>query len=92
MVSKIRLGVFETNSSSTHSVVICSDEELEKWKNGELVYYSWDEELVPLEELEYPGDCDTYDQFGEYFEVDHTRYVTKSGEVINIICRYGYDS
>ena len=30
----IRLGTFETNSSSTHSMVICSEEEYEKWANG----------------------------------------------------------
>lgn len=40
MTKQIRMGVFETNSSSTHSMVICTKEEYEKWKNGEYVYVS----------------------------------------------------
>ena len=32
----VRFGTFETNSSSTHSMVIMSKEEKNKWKNGEL--------------------------------------------------------
>ena len=33
---QIRLGTFETNSSSTHSLVIGTPEQIEKWENGEL--------------------------------------------------------
>ena len=32
----IRMGTFETNSSSTHSIAICTKEQYEKWTNGEL--------------------------------------------------------
>lgn len=32
----IRRNVFETNSSSTHSLTICSEDEYDKWVNGEL--------------------------------------------------------
>jgi hypothetical protein len=35
-MKSIRLGVFETNSSNTHSLTICLKEDYEKWKNGEL--------------------------------------------------------
>lgn len=31
----IRNGVFETNSSSTHSICICSEDEFNKWIGGE---------------------------------------------------------
>lgn len=34
----IRQGAFETNSSSTHSLTICSSEEYTKWENGELYW------------------------------------------------------
>ena len=37
----IRNQTFETNSSSTHSMVICTDEEYEKWSNGELFASRW---------------------------------------------------
>jgi hypothetical protein len=33
----VRYGVFETNSSSSHSISIVSKKEFEKWKNGEYV-------------------------------------------------------
>lgn len=33
---QVRLATFETNSSSTHTLVIVSKEEFEKWKRGEL--------------------------------------------------------
>lgn len=48
----IRIGTFETNSSSTHSITMCMAEEYEKWKNGELYYDRWDCELVSKEEVE----------------------------------------
>lgn len=37
-IKQVRLGVFETNSSSTHSLVVCTKEEYDKWKSGELYY------------------------------------------------------
>jgi len=33
----IRIGVFETNSSSTHSITMCSKDEYKKWSNGEIL-------------------------------------------------------
>ena len=33
---QIRQGVFETNSSSTHSITITSESDFDKWKNGEV--------------------------------------------------------
>ncbi|MGN0967028.1 MAG: DUF3835 domain-containing protein [Candidatus Coprovivens sp.] len=48
----IRQGCFETNSSSTHSITLCMENEFEKWKNGELYWNRWDEKLVPKEEVE----------------------------------------
>jgi len=32
----IRRGVFETNSSSTHSITMCSVEDYDKWEKGEM--------------------------------------------------------
>lgn len=90
---QIRHGVFETNSSSTHSMVVCSDEDLQKWMNGELLYDY--EELVPREDLpqEYLENYKTYEQFmnTDYEEVGEQTYTTKSGEVVNIIYKYGHD-
>lgn len=41
MKISIRRGVFETNSSSTHSLTICTEDEFNKWKNGEM-YLTYD--------------------------------------------------
>lgn len=34
-MKQIRRNTFETNSSSTHSMVIGTEDEIEKWRNGE---------------------------------------------------------
>ena len=41
MKKQIRRGVFETNSSSTHSLTMCSEEEFEQWKKGEVLFDAW---------------------------------------------------
>lgn len=38
MKRQIRYGVFETNSSSTHSLTMCSEEEFEDWKRGKVLF------------------------------------------------------
>lgn len=39
MKRQIRRGVYETNSSSTHSLVMCSGEEYNKWCSGKLLFW-----------------------------------------------------
>lgn len=46
----IRQGTFETNSSSTHSLTMCSGSEFDKWKNGELFYSESHDKFVSKEE------------------------------------------
>jgi hypothetical protein len=36
MKRQIRQGVFETNSSSTHSITMCTKNEFDDWRNGKL--------------------------------------------------------
>jgi hypothetical protein len=48
---KIRTGIFETNSSLTHSLVIVSNSDFKKWVEGKLIYYSVDETLIPPEDI-----------------------------------------
>lgn len=35
-MKQIRRGVFETNSSSVHSITMCMKPDFDKWKNGEV--------------------------------------------------------
>lgn len=51
-VIKIRRGVFETNSSSTHSITICTKEEYKSFVNNELYIDDYSGELITQEELE----------------------------------------
>ena len=52
MKETIRSSVFETNSSSTHSLSICSKEEYDKWRNGETVYCPGEEKFKPVGEVD----------------------------------------
>jgi hypothetical protein len=51
MKTSIRTGVFETNSSSTHSLTIETKENYEAWQNGELFFDMYDDRLVTEEEI-----------------------------------------
>lgn len=50
MKISIRRGVFETNSSSTHSLTICTDDEFKKWQNNEMLFDTCKKKLVTIEE------------------------------------------
>lgn len=49
---QVRNNVFETNSSSVHSITICPEDEFKKWKNGELLFDRYNDELISLKEAE----------------------------------------
>ncbi len=85
---QVRLGIFETNSSSTHNLVVCTDEELDKWKRGEL---SYDGDTTLVEACENDPDTVDYAAFGEDLDIAVHQHELKNGDIINIVCRYGYD-
>ena len=43
---KIRKGVFETNSSSTHSIIICSQAEYKQLEAGNLFIKRYNDKLI----------------------------------------------
>ena len=47
----VRKNVFETNSSSTHSITMCSENEYDKWKSGELFYKRCYEKFYTKEQI-----------------------------------------
>lgn len=49
----IRRSVFETNSSSTHSLTMCMKDEFDKWKNGELLFNVDSGSFIPNERHEF---------------------------------------
>lgn len=67
----VRFNTFETNSSSTHSCVICTPEEYSAWEQGKL-YIDYDGNFYTIEELkaeyETAEDNGRYDDFEEWAE------------------------
>lgn len=89
MKRQIRLGVFETNSSMTHSLSMCTKEQFEKWKNGEIWWDKWHNVFTEIKN----DDCITYEKFTEleYEEVFETEYTTPNGETVIAFGYAGYD-
>ena len=95
----IRRNVFETNSSSTHSLCICTQEEYDKWKNKEAIFDRWGEEIISaedylkLEDKWVKEECQTYDEYfdDEYLEFYDYKFVTPSGDKMVAFGKYGYD-
>ena len=48
---KIRFNIFESNSSSTHTLIISTKEDYKKWKSGKLYLDAWHGELLTEEEV-----------------------------------------
>ena len=69
-VIKIRRGVFETNSSSTHSITICTKDKYKSFVNNELYIDDYSGKLITQEELE------------EMFEKYNKEYEEKHGEIL----------
>ena len=74
MKFQVRTGLFETNSSSTHSLTMCMKKDWEDFKNGKKFYDRWEDCLVDEsefapEELDSDDELEdryyTYEQFEE---------------------------
>lgn len=96
---QIRYGVFETNSSMTHALTICTEEEYNKWRKGELIYDDWDNKLVEVP-ADYDEDEDEdwqYQTYGayqdshEYCEDFKKNFTTPSGDNMVAFGYYGHD-
>lgn len=48
---KVRKDLFETNSSSTHSLTMCPEEDYNKWRDNELFFNSWEEKFFTKKEM-----------------------------------------
>lgn len=70
MKRQVRRGVFETNSSSTHSLTMCSENEFESWKNGEVLFDRYKNKFVtakPLSDSEKEEAKNDYENRKETF-------------------------
>lgn len=96
MKIQVRRGVFETNSSSVHSLCICSADDYDKWKNGKLFYDLYNDALVVDSDKIQGNDYMTYDEFFDClsdlgYEEYKENYTSKSGDDIVAFGYYGHD-
>lgn len=98
MRRQIRRGVFETNSSSCHSITMCMKSDYDKWKDGKLVWDDWKQQLVPVTDETGKDNWNryfTYEQFNDYSYIDQEKFTdeitTPGGETIVAFGYYGYD-
>lgn len=97
MKRQIRRGIFESNSSSTHSLTMCSEEEFEQCKNGELLFDEWgSESFVKANSLsdddkkyaaqDYENHKDEFSKdWSELSESAKEKYYTKYAKENNIV-------
>ena len=98
MKRQIRCGVFETNSSMTHALTICTEEEYKKWVKGEVILYdSWraKTEFIPIDEVPEGADEWDYVSYDDYnsegFEEYEEHFTTPSGDKMVVFGYYGHD-
>ena len=86
MKIQVRNSVFETNSSSCHTLCVCTKEEYDAWKEGKLFFDSIEEKMIPERELPWwyePGETSRYQSYAEYEKY----YVKEVGPEKEKICR-----
>ena len=80
--------LFETNSSPTHVLTMCTATEFEGWESGKYLYDNTTDKLVPVDQCRY-GNPDRYytkDQYDKYVESILSDY---SGDYFEDIKAFG---
>lgn len=93
---QIRQNIFETNSSSVHTLVICTEDEFKKFDNDELCIDDWNDTLVPFSEYDGSTRFLSSDDFFEDKGFDHylehyEEHREINGTKIVVFGRYGND-
>ena len=102
MKIQMRSNVFETNSSSTHSIAICTENDYKAFKKGKklidrnsLKLYNSVEEGMAQDKWSEEEDFMTYEEFeeyvSEYYEEFEEKFTTPSGDKVVAFGYYGYD-
>ena len=86
---QIRYGCFETNSSSTHSLIIANDEEYKKLKSGELFiryegFVSREEVIQSILDMAEEYSNDMKELLKEEFGIDVTEITKEFLEQLNL--------
>lgn len=86
MKKQIRYGVYETNSSSTHVMTICTQKEFDDWKDGKLAL-EWNK-FVPAPTTEGPTEEELKDYYDTYIKKEFCKEYNdlsfaEKGDVLN---------
>jgi hypothetical protein len=65
---QMRKNVFETNSSSTHSITMCSETQFEDWKAGKLLFDYWGEGFVSAKEMTEEDKENAQNEYKDLYE------------------------
>ena len=97
-MKQVRFGIFETNSSSTHSLCICTRQDYLDWQSGLKLYDNYNDELydksaidkkdIEEEPYRYKDYEYTKDPYLDYYE---QLFTTPSGDEMVAFGWYGYD-
>lgn len=95
-MKKIRRAMFETNSSMIHSLSIVTEDDFNKFIDGELLFDRWNDEFIDaskvnLEEAEDGQYWSKEEYGGEYFDTSFQHFTTPSGDKMVAMSYYGHD-
>ena len=93
-MKQVRRSVFETNSSSVHSITMCMKSDYDKWVDGELYWDRWGKKLVSKETVDksdYKGQYYSYEKYCDEIEYEEflDEFVTTSGDTVVSFGYYG---
>ena len=106
MKLQVRRNVFETNSSSVHSITMCTEEDFKAWKKGLKYFDSWNECLIDAKDValsknsddedkyddkQYLGYNEYWEHYEEEFEGFEEKFITPGGEKVIAFGYYGAD-
>lgn len=93
---QIRRAVFETNSSSVHTITICTSDDYQKFKDGTYMLDAYNSHLVPYDEEIRKSNTYQYKTYDEYYEdwdlETYTHhFTTPYGDEMIAFGKYGRD-
>lgn len=101
MKRQIRRGVFETNSSSVHSITMCMKSDYDRWVDDELAFDYWDDKLIEItpeirnEMKSGSSRYLTHEQFNDWeyveFETFKNTFKTVNNDEVVAFGYYGHD-
>lgn len=91
---QMRTCVFETNSSSVHSLVLCSDAEYKALKKEKAMVDTFHDTVVPFNEVKKAQNKYRYETLEEFLATRLETFEKKQkigSVIVHAIGKYGYD-